>query len=94
MADQNRCGNGSYTAWNRCDCLNDRLSFCVCNVSAEFSFFVYVDSDINNGLACTQLGIIHHTCTACCYDHDICLFDYRRHVFRSGMADGYGCVFL
>ena len=54
MADQNRGGNGSYTAWNRCDCLNDRLSFCVCNVSAEFSFFVYVDSDINNGLACTQ----------------------------------------
>ena len=52
------------------------------------------NSDINNGLACTQVSIIHNTCTACCYDHDICLFDYRRHVFRSGMADGYGCVFL
>ena len=52
MSNQNGSCYTSNTTRNRCDGIYNRLCLLKINISAEFTFCIYVDSNVDYGLTC------------------------------------------
>ena len=87
MTNQYRSCYTSNTARYRCNSIYDRLYCCVINITAEFTFCIYVDTYIDDCLTFFYIFGTNNTGAACCYNNDICFTCYRRHIYSSCVAD-------
>ena len=94
MAYQYRSRNTSYSTWHWSNRIYDRLYCWEINISAEFTFRIYVNADINNSLTCTRIIRTHNSCTSGCHNQNIRFFCNCRHIHRFRMTDSHRCIFL